>query len=108
MCLGSCAESVSCFDEIMKCSLRFEKMIAERRLSSTSRDMNDAELLNELIGKYNGFKANKALKRWQISDDMKHAMLGVIVGMSPAARELVRNHLDYNKWDESGYFGLLC
>ena len=87
----------------MKCSLRFEKLLAERRALAAYKDMNDVEILQGLLEKYNGFKANAALKRWQISQDQFSAMLGVIVGMTREARALIRSHLDWNKWEESGF-----
>ena len=101
--------------EIMKCALRFEKLILERRCSETTKDLNDQELLQEIVSRYNGYKATAALKRWQIGPDMMSAIVSVICGMCKEARDLVRMHLDFNKFDESGYsmlvfktFNLFC
>ena len=99
----------------MKCAARFEKLLHERRASETTRDMNDKELLEDIVSKYNGYKATAALKRWQIGPDGVNALLAVICGMCHEARQLVRMHLDFNKYEESGclptsliYFSLVC
>lgn len=86
----------------MKCAARFEKLLHERRASETTRDMNDKELLEDIVAKYNGYKATAALKRWQIGPEGVNALLAVICGMCPEARQLVRMHLDFNKYEESG------
>ena len=86
----------------MKLSARFEKLIAERRVQEVDKTQADSDILSELIAKYNQFKANSALKRWQITPDQHSAILGMIVGMTYEARELVRAHLDFNKYKESG------
>ena len=87
--------------DILKCSLRFEQLLIERK--AISRDQNDSEILAELIAKYNSFKANAAIKKWQISPDAHQAIHGIIVGMTSESRALIRSHLDYNKWEESGH-----
>ena len=87
--------------DILKCSLRFEQLLNERK--AISRDQNDTEILADLIAKYNGFKANAAIKKWQISPDAHLAIHGIIVGMTSESRALIRSHLDYNKWEESGH-----
>ena len=87
----------------MKLSQRFELLIAERRLQEASRNQTDGEILQDLVSKYNQFKANSALKKWQISPDQLAAILGVIEGMTFESRQLVRAHLDFNKYEESGY-----
>eukprot|EP00438_Fugacium_kawagutii_P018576 Skav220207 [mRNA] locus=scaffold2858:206317:210868:- [translate_table: standard] len=74
--------------DILKCSLRFEKLLMERK--QTCSDLNDTEILADLVAKYNGFKANSAIKRWQISPDAHQAIHGIIVGMSDEARALIR------------------
>lgn len=86
----------------MKCALRFEKLILERRRTESCKDQNDQELLQDIVSRYNGYKATAALKRWQIGPDMMSAILAVICGMCAEARQLVRFHLDFNKFDESG------
>jgi hypothetical protein len=88
----------------MKLSQRFELLIAERRLQEASRNQTDGAILQDLVSKYNQFKANSALKKWQISPDQYAAILGVIEGMTFESRQLVRAHLDFNKYEESGYF----
>lgn len=87
--------------DLLKTALRFETLLNERR--KTCSDKNDSELLDELITKYNGFKANAAIKKWQVSPDAKTAIEGIIVGMTEETRGLLRAHLDFNKWEESGF-----
>lgn len=87
----------------MKLAARFEQMISERRRLEEYKDVNDEELLSSLISRYNSYKANAALKRWQINGDQQSAILGIITGMCSEARALVRQHLDFNKYEESGY-----
>ncbi|CAK8999487.1 Uncharacterized protein SCF082_LOCUS6070 [Durusdinium trenchii] len=50
--------------DILKTALRFEKLLNERKLAS--HDQNDSEILADLVQKYNDFKANAAIKRWQV------------------------------------------
>lgn len=91
--------------DLLKTALRFETLLNERR--KTCSDKNDSELLDELITKYNGFKANAAIKKWQVSPDAKAAIEGIIVGMTEESRGLLRAHLDFNKWEESGFLAWL-
>ena len=88
----------------MKCSLRFEKLLAQRKAQGSFENMNDQDILQELVTKYNSFKATAALRRWQITPDQANAMVGVIIGMTMESRSLIRQHLDVNKWDENGFF----
>ena len=88
--------------DILKCSLRFERLMQERKNSGIDHSMNDTEMLADLVSKYNSFKANAAIKKWQVSPDAHAAIHGIIVGMTDEARALIRSHLDYNKWEESG------
>ncbi len=39
---------------------------------------------------------------------MESAVTGIIVGMSPAARQEIRSHLDFNKWEQSGLLVVPC
>ena len=86
----------------MKLAARFEMLVHARRAGGTAGELNDKELVQDIISKYNSYKANVALKKWQISSDQQSAVCSVICGMRPEARQLVRDHLDYNKWEESG------
>ena len=88
----------------MKVAARFEKLIEERRHSEDCKDLKDDEILTSIIQRYNQYKANSALKRWQVSPDQHSAIAGVIWGMCPDAKALVRQHLDYNRYDESGFW----
>lgn len=85
---------------MLQVSLRFEKLLAERRCWETNRDKNDQELLAELVQRFNAFRANSAIRKWQLSEDMHKAVLNVIVGLDQESRDLLRAHLNYNKWEE--------
>ena len=88
--------------KLMKVSMRFELLMQQRRLQPDSAELNDNELLGQLISKFNSHKATSALKKWQITGDQHQAMLGIICGLSAAARSLIRSHLDWNKYEQSG------
>lgn len=88
--------------QVLKLASRFERLLKQRRECATSHGKNDDELLADLVGKYNSFKANAALKRWQISSDTQQAVWAIIIGMDETSRTLLRAHLDHNKWEESG------
>ena len=89
--------------QVLKLSMRFEKLLAERRGLESSKDLNDSEILGELIQRYNSFRANTAIRKWQISADGQAAIFAVIVGLCEPSRQLLRAHLDHNKWEESGF-----
>ncbi|CAE8614368.1 unnamed protein product [Polarella glacialis] len=59
--------------------------------------------LKKLFEAYNGFKANVAISKWQLSEDFMAGIINVIVGMSDESRQIVRGHLDFNKWEHSAY-----
>ena len=101
--------------EALQMSLRFEMLMSEYRRTSTNSDLSDVDLLHSLMDRYNNYKSNTAIRKWQLSDDMKRSIEGIVIGMTPDSRALVRMHLDFNKWEESGplfmsntFFGLLC
>lgn len=83
--------------QVLKCAQRFEVLIAERKTQESYRDMNDAEILQELVTRYNSYRANSAIRRWQLSPDMHQAMIGFILGMTSDLRAEIRAHLDHNK-----------
>ncbi|CAK8997702.1 unnamed protein product, partial [Durusdinium trenchii] len=89
--------------DVMKLAARFEQMMRDRRHDESTKDLNDEELLSMLIQRYNSYKANSALRKWQLNADAQAAIFGVIRGMCPEARALVRAHLDFNKYTESAY-----
>ena len=89
--------------KIMKVSQRFEQLMQQRRQQPDGITLTDQDLLQEIVSRYNSYKANAALKRWQVTPDQVQAILGIVVGMSAESRELVRSHLDWNKWEQSGY-----
>ena len=92
--------------KVLKCALRFEKLIAERKQTEACKDMNDADILSDLVSRYNSFKANSAIRKWQVSPDQHLAIHGIICGMDSESRALIRSHLDFNKWEESGFLAL--
>ena len=81
---------------------RFETMLNERKRAEACRDLNDSELLTDLITRYNGYRANAAIRKWQINQDQAQAIWAIIVGLDEISRSFLRSHLDHNKWEESG------
>lgn len=90
--------------QVLKLAARFERLIKQRMLCENAREMSEADVLAELIDKYNGFKSNAALKKWQISGDQSAAIWCIIIGLDDISSGLLRSHLDHNKWEESGSF----
>ncbi|CAK9084683.1 unnamed protein product, partial [Durusdinium trenchii] len=88
---------------VLKLAARFEGLIKERQLCESAKEKNEEELLSDLICKYNSFRANSALRKWQITSDGHQAVWCIIIGMTETSRSLLRSHLDHNKWEESGY-----
>ena len=88
--------------KIMKLSQRFELLMHERRSKAGSENISDQDLLSENIERFNDFKSNAALKRWQITPDQTAAIQGIVLGMTEDSRNLVRSHLDFEKYEESG------
>lgn len=91
--------------DLLKTALRFEKLVAERRASTPN--LNDGEILSELIQKFNNHKATAAIKKWQVGPEARLALEGIICGMTSESRSLIQAHLDFNKWEESGCFGIV-
>lgn len=89
--------------KIMKVSQRFEILMQQRRLQPDAASMTDGDLLQSIVSKFNNFKANAALKKWQVTPDQHSAILGIVCGMTQESRQLVRAHLDHNKWEQSGF-----
>ncbi|CAK9025768.1 unnamed protein product [Durusdinium trenchii] len=53
-----------------------------------------ADILQELVTKYNSFKATAALRRWQITPDQANAMVGVIIGYNENLLRQKRHQLN--------------
>jgi len=70
---------------VLKVSLRFEKLLQQRKASEDGKTMNDSELLADIVKKYNDFKANAGIRKWQINPDQHLAIWGVICGSHPIA-----------------------
>ena len=70
-------------------SLRFEKLLAERKGLEMYREMSGGEILGEIIKRYNSFRANSAIKRWQLSEEMERAAYGIITGLDAESRALL-------------------
>ncbi|CAK9003618.1 unnamed protein product [Durusdinium trenchii] len=89
--------------QALQMSLRFEKLMVEERFKVSLEEKTDVELLGMLIDRYNTYKSNLAIRKWQISDDMRRSIEGIVIGMTPTTKRLIRSHLDFNKWEESAY-----
>lgn len=94
-------------NQVLKLASRFEALLKEQQAHESSRSQNESELLAEIIGRYNAFKANSAIKKWQISADQSAAIWCIIIGLDETSRSLLRSHLDHNKWEESGSFAFI-
>lgn len=94
--------------QVLKLAARFERLIKQRMLAESAREMCESDVLAELVSKYNEYKANSALKKWQISSDQSAAIWCIIIGLDDISRGLLRSHLDHNKWEESGPFAKIC
>lgn len=92
----------------MKLSLRFEILLKEQRCLPENDGLNDGELLKQIVDRYNSYRANTAIKRWQLSGDQLQAISNIVTGMCQDARDLIRVHLDFEKWEESGYLAWWC
>ena len=73
----------------MKVSQRFEILMQQRRLQPDAASMTDGDLLQSIVSKFNNFKANAALKKWQVTPDQHSAILGIVCGMTQESRQLV-------------------
>ncbi|CAK9111498.1 Uncharacterized protein SCF082_LOCUS51755 [Durusdinium trenchii] len=87
--------------DVLKLAARFERLIKERMMTETT--MDESACLSDLISKYNSYRANSAIRKWQISQDQSSAIWSIIIGLDEVSRSLLRSHLDHNKWEESGY-----
>ena len=87
---------------MLKVASRFEVLVNQRKTMEEYKDMNEMEILQSISGRYNQYKANSALRKWQLSPDFVNAIAGIIFGVCQEARVQVQNHLNHNKWAESG------
>ena len=86
----------------LKMATRFEKMLKERMQTEAAQNQNDSEMLQAIVSRYNSYRANAAIRKWQISPDQFQAIWCIIVGLDEISRSMLRSHLDHNKWEESG------
>ena len=91
--------------KVLKLATRFERLLKERMQDESSKDQDESAVLESLVARYNDFRANAAIKKWQISSDQHQAIWCIIIGLDETSRSLLRSHLDHNKWEESGWFG---
>lgn len=94
--------------KVMKMAMRFEALLLEKKASGSASDKSDRDLIQEASARYNDHQANSAIKRWQLNADVTTAIIGVVCGMSAECRQIVRDHLNHNKWEESGAWADLC
>lgn len=86
---------------VLKLALRFEDSMTARKIDPNTPPMTDDKLLETLVAEYNCHKAVAGIKRWQLSDSTQSAMRSIIFGMTHTVRDLIRTHLNYNKWEQS-------
>lgn len=60
---------------------RFEKMLKARQQDESCKEMDESELLHSIIARYNAYRANAAIKKWQITNDQAQAMGCIICGL---------------------------
>lgn len=94
--------------QVLKVANRFEVLVNSRKGLDEYKDMNELECLQSIAGRYNSYKATAALKKWQLSADFINAIAGIIFGVCPEARQELQNHLNHNKWTESGILAFLA
>ena len=90
----------------MKMAMRFEALLHEKKAAGGMSDKSDRDIIQEVIGRYNDHRANAAIKRWQLNGDTTMGVMCVVCGMTPESREILRSHLNHNKWEESGVSNL--
>ncbi|CAE8645645.1 unnamed protein product [Polarella glacialis] len=88
--------------DLIRTALRFEKMLMHSDGDPSYQNLSQEAHLKKLFEAYNGFKANVAISKWQLSEDFMAGIINVIIGMSDESRQIVRGHLDFNKWEHSG------
>ena len=63
---------------MLKVASRFEILVNQRKGMEEFKDMNTMEILQSIAGRYNQYKANAALKKWQLSPEFVNAIAGII------------------------------
>ncbi|CAE8651941.1 unnamed protein product [Polarella glacialis] len=89
--------------DLIRTALRFEKMLMHSAGDPSYQNLSQEAHLKKLFEAYNGFKANVAISKWQLSEDFMAGIINVIIGMSDESRQIVRGHLDFNEWEHSAY-----
>lgn len=92
--------------KVLKMATRFEMMLKARMQTEAAQTQNEGEMLQTIVARYNSYRANAAIRKWQISPDQYQAIWCIIVGLDEISRSLLRSHLDHNKWEESGFWHL--
>jgi hypothetical protein len=89
---------------VLKLALRFEESVATRKKTMASNAMrSDMQVLDDLLAEYNNLKAVSGVKRWQLGESTVMAMRCLIFNTSDAVRVLLRNHLNWHKWESSAF-----
>ncbi|CAJ1354535.1 unnamed protein product [Effrenium voratum] len=70
---------------------------ADRGLHSP--EMNTEERLRAVVNEFNG----GTIAKWHTDDDKFKAVLNLLIGSSPEARQVIANHLNYHKWTQSAF-----
>lgn len=97
--LLSCRGSERQRPSILKLALRFEDSMDAKRQDPAVPAMPAERLLETLISEYNNHKSVAGIKKWQISEASQVAMKAIIFGTTVEVRELMRSHLNFNKWE---------
>ena len=94
--------------QVLKVASRFEILVNQRKALDEYKDMNELEILQNIAGRYNNYKATAALRKWQLSPDFINATAGIIFGVCSEACHELQSHLNHNKWSESGILAFLA
>lgn len=59
-------------------------------------------LETRLFEEYNSQRSAAAIRKWQLSEEYKISIRNLIFGVCDRVRGLMRAHLNFNKWEQSG------
>lgn len=87
---------------ILQQALRFEAIMQEKRNLPEFQHLSAEECLVRLMDAFNQHPGIVGQRRWQLSREGKIAVTNLVLGTTPATRDIIKSHLNYNKWESSG------
>lgn len=88
---------------VLKLALRFDDSMNAKRNDPEVPVQSSDRLLEQLISDYNNHKSVAGIKKWQIGESTQGAMRAIMFGTTAEVRELMRTHLNFNKWEHSAF-----